>query len=493
MTDHAVILQNSVDFRDPHDCTDSGDALALLEAVFDAPVRRRADGGYAPALAESWTVSADARTWSLRLREGLIFHDGRPLDASAMAASIARMKRPDVGATLGAPAVWGQYLACAEIQAVDARTVSITTAEPLADLLDILASAYAVPPEVDDPDFRRHPIGSGAYRVEVSLPGSEIRLAANPHWWGGPVRNAGLVFRCEPDADRRASAVASAQAVLATRLRASLQQPAIVRAGRFWTGYTDPTSIIYLLNAAHGPCADARVRRALTLAIDRARLIVRVLGGDGDVLEGFVSASHFGAPASFRDASSSDGVFDQQAARALLAEAGHGAGLVLTVDTPTRLPDEAQALTDALGEQLAAVGVTLQRRVTEDRVAYAERVRDKQIGDLCVFDSSPMSTFRVVYEKIDSRVAGSWWQGSANPTVEHLLDQARRTVDDGARARLYGDIYRALQADPAWIPLYHHRLGVASSVPLDPCPVRGDGVLDVTLLPALTGGEGEQT
>ena len=117
MTDPVLILQKAVDLRDPHDCTDSGDALALLDAIFDAPVRRRPDGGYAPALAERWEVSVDARTWTLHLRDGLSFHDGRPLDAAAMARSIARMQRPDVGATLGAPAVWGQYLGGATIAA----------------------------------------------------------------------------------------------------------------------------------------------------------------------------------------------------------------------------------------------------------------------------------------------------------------------------------------------------------------------------------------
>ncbi|WP_420564354.1 ABC transporter substrate-binding protein [Thalassobaculum sp.] len=488
MTDRAVILQKSVELRDPHDCTDSGDALALLEAVFDAPVRRRADGGFAPALAERWDVSPDARTWTLTLRAGLRFHDGRPLDAAAMAASIARMKRPDVGATLGAPAVWGQYLAGAEIRAVDPRTVAITTVEPLADLLDILASAYAVPPEVDEPGFRNSPIGSGAYRVVSVDPGVEVRLEANPDWWAGPVGNHGLIFRCEPDADRRAAAVAEGRAALASRLTAAQQRAGVERAGRFWSDYTDPTAIIFLLNATTGPCADARVRRALTLAVDRTRLIETVLAGDGAVLEGFVSAVHFGAPPASGAAS-----FDREVARALLAEAGYGDGLDLVVDTPTRLPDEAQALTAALGAQLAAIGVTLHPRVTEDRVAYAERVRDKRIGDLCVFDSSPMSTFRVLYEKIDSRIAGSWWQGYANPAVERLLDDARRTVDDAARAGLYGEAYRALQADPAWIPLYHHRLGVACAVALERPAVRGDGVLDVTLLPALPAGEGKRT
>ena len=485
MTEFPVILQKSVTLRDPHDCTDSGDALALLDAVFDAPVRRRADGGFAPALAKSWSVSADARTWTLTLRDGLTFHDGRALDAAAMAASIERMKRPDVGATLGAPAVWGQYLGGAEIRAVDTHTVSITTVEPLADLLDILVSAYAVPPEVDDPGFLRRPVGSGAYRVVSVDPEVEIRLEANPDWWGGALRNRGLVFRCAPDPDGRAAAVAEGKAALATRLTAARQKAAVTQGGRFWSDVTDPTAIIFLLNAASGPCSDARVRRALTLAVDRPRLIDIVLDGDGVVLDGFVSAVHFGAPPARGQTSA-----DLLTSRALLAEAGYGDGLSLTVDTPTSLPDEAQALTAALGDQLAAVGVTLDPRVTEDRVAYAERVRDKRIGDLCVFDSSPMSTFRVLYEKIDSRIAGSWWQGYANPEVERLLDEGRRCVDDTARARLYGTAYAALQADPAWMPLYHHRLGVASVVAMERPAVRGDGVLDVTLLPALAKEEG---
>jgi len=481
MTEAPVILQKSVELRDPHDCTDSGDALAILEAVFDAPVRRRPGGGYDPALAERWTVSDDARTWTLHLRDGLRFHDGRPIEAEAMAASIRRMQRPDVGATLGAPAVWGQYLGGAEIAAVDASTVTVTTAEPLADLLEILASAYAVPPEVDEPGFPARPVGSGAYRVEAVAPGAAVHLRRNPDWWGEPPSNDALVFRAEPDAEARAAAVVSGAAAAATRLRPSRQERAITAAGRHWTGFTDPTSIIYILNAAAGPCADARVRRALTLAVDRVRVIARVLDGDGGPLTGFVSAAHFGADPVVGD------IHDPDQARALLTEAGHGGGLTLHVDTPTRLPDEAQALTAELAAQLADIGVTLVPHVIEDRVFYAEQVRDKNIHDLCVFDSSPMSTFRVLYEKIDSRVAGSWWQGYRNPEVERLLDSARRTVKDEARAGLYRRTYHALLEDPAWLTLYHHRLGTALAVAAPRSPMRDDGVLDVTLLPDFNG------
>ena len=157
-----TVLQAGVQFRDPHECTDSADTLALTEAVFDAPVRRGQDGRFLPALAKRWSVSEDARTWTFELRTGVRFHDGTEFDARAMLRSVERMQRPDVGATLGASAVWAQYLTNAKLDAPDERTLRIITTEPSAYLLDILVSAYAVPPElVERDDFAHSPVGTG--------------------------------------------------------------------------------------------------------------------------------------------------------------------------------------------------------------------------------------------------------------------------------------------------------------------------------------------
>ena len=157
---------------------------------------------------------------------------------------------------------------------------------------------------------------------------------------------------------------------------------------------TDPTAVICLLNAARGPCSDSRVRRALNLAIDRAALIRDVLGGHATPLAGFVSPFHFGF-----DPAAPAPRFDPAEARQLLDAAGVARGAVLVADWPTRLPDEAGALLPAMQAQFTAIGVTLVARIEGDRVRYAERVRDSDIGDLCLFDSSPMSTFRVLAEK----------------------------------------------------------------------------------------------
>ncbi len=159
--------------------------------------------------------------------------------------------------------------------------------------------------------------------------------------------------------------------------------------------------------------------------------------------------------------------------------------MTFEVYCPTRLPDEAQALVKTVEAQLADLGVRFHVHLEADRTHYANQVRLKQIHDLCVFDSSPMSTFRVLHEKVDSRVRGSWWEGYANPAVEALIDRARRTADDAARESLFQECYRLLQADPPWLYLYNHRRGIALKGTHGGWTMRRDGILDIRCLPSL--------
>lgn len=471
-----TLLLPRIMLGDPHDCTDTADELCLLGALYDTLVRREGTE-FAPALAEAWEVSPDACTWRFSLRPGVCFHDGSPCNAAAVQASLERMARADRGYTLGSPAVWRQYLGGASYTA-EGLELTVTLAEPMADFLDVLVQGFIVAPsalaQLDAGEGTAH-CGSGPYRLEARS-GDEIRLQATgaPHW--PAPENPALRIAREPDADARLSAVASGQAGFAAQVN-----PAAELDGGTVLRYFAPVAIIYLLNAARGPLRDGRVRRALSLAVDRPALIREVLDGQAEPLHGFVSPAHFGA------SSAAVMPHDPGLARKLLAEAGHGSGLVLTTDCPTRLPGEAVRLTKALARQLAAVGILLEVRHHEDREAYAHMVRRKEIQDLCVFDSSPMSTFRVLYEKIDSRVAGAWWQGYRNPAVEALLDEARATPDTGARAALYQVAYRELQADPPWLTLYNPLRAVALAGTHEGLTWPADGVPDLRRLPKLEG------
>jgi peptide/nickel transport system substrate-binding protein len=474
MTAPVVILQRRADLVDPHDCTDAADDLSILSAALETLVRR-VGTGFRPGLAESWTVSADARTWNFTLRAGAVFHDGTSCDAPAVATSLQRMAREDKGYTLGAPAVWRQYLGNAAIDA-DGLALRIVLDEPMADLLDLLVQGFVASPaslaRMDAGELTAM-AGTGPYQI-AGVEAGEVRL--EPVSPGAAA--AALIFRAMPDAGDRVAALRQRRAAVATNLPFTVD----LGAGITRVEVLNPVAIIFLMNASHGPLTDSRLRRALDLALDREALVQDVMEGGATPLYGFVSPVHFGAePSAARSP-------DLALARRLMAEAGYPDGLTLGVSCPTRLPDEAVRLTAALGEQLARIGVTLDVTYHGDREAYAHMVRRKEIRDLAVFDSSPLSTYRVLAEKLDARVKGSWWEGYRNAEVEALIDAGRRCPDDAARAAIYARAYRILQSDPPWLTLYNPVRVVGLVGDHKGFTLGTDAILDATALPGVAHG-----
>ncbi len=383
-----------------------------------------------------------------------------------------------MGATLGAPGVYAQYLTGMTVEVLGSHQLRVTTAEPLADLFDILAYGHIVSPravEQAGDDLVKRAVGTGPYRLSSYERDDHLTALANPEHFDGPPRHGAISFRRGASSSERLAALMSGAAQIAVGLDHHATLPA--GAAIELVDHLSPTALILLFNAATGPLADARVRLALNLAIDREALVQEVLGGAGQPLHGYVSPAHEGF-----DPEAPRFPLDRARARDLLAQAEYSGGLKLEVYCPTRLPDEAPELVAALERQLAELGIRFDVAFEPDRTRYANQVRLKSIRDICVFDSSPMSSFRVLCEKIDSRVRGSWWEGYRNPKVEGLLDEARRTVEGAPRFAIYRRIYRLLQQDPPWLYVYNHhrRVGFAGSAPAN--AVREDGILDVRAL-----------
>jgi len=135
----------------------------------------------------------------------------------------------------------------------------------------------------------------------------------------------------------------------------------------------------------------------------------------------------------------------------------------LVMDVPTSMPDEAPQLASALERQYAEIGVEAEAVHHGDRPAYSEMIRGKRIHDLCCFDSSPRSTFRVLREKLHSGLRGPWWMGYSNPEVDRLTWEAQRTFGYDARQRIYRRIYKTVTGDAPWLflyrPTYHWAIG----------------------------------
>lgn len=435
-----TIVQPKVVLADPHILSDIRDRRSIIDAIYDALVRRDPAGEFAPWLATHWTVDSRCRLWRFTLRSGVTFQSGAPLTASDVAASLHRALSPEMPGELGTEGVLRGYLDGAVITAEDDSHLRIETRQPFADLLDLLVDI----PVVQASALPEQLIGSGPWQPVKQHFDTLIMQAFSQHWAGEPPAQT-LIWRAEPDAERRLSMLAQGEADIAVDVPAHKAEN-ITRVTQ-----KSYLCVIFLFNLFQGPMRDVRVRQAINYAVNLAGVIddPAVVNGQAEPLAGPLSPRHPGTPAAL-----SPWPFDPDRARQLLAEAGYPSGLSLDVALPARFPDESVPLAENIARQLAAVGIQVNLSVGHDRPAYAHRVRDKQFGDVCCFDSSPASAWRVYIEKLDSRRKGPWWQGYHSDELNALLDMIAATGDAGRRITLLEEAFARVHHDAPWLFLY---------------------------------------
>jgi len=445
--DQLTILQSSVRLGDPHTVSDSANRNSLIAAIYDSLVSRSMTGSYVPCLAESWSVEGDAMTWVFELRRKVSFHNGDVLTANDVVATMGRVLDPAIGGAFGTQGVFASYLGDSVIEAEGKYSVKIVTGEPMADLLDLIVSV-PIAPESALKDLPESYVGSGPYRVS-EMGDDLVVMDAFPEYWGGQIPAQRLHWRAIRDPQERASALIEGRGDLASGL--SPEEVKAVEASGSATAVWKESNlcIIFMFNASSGVCSDSRVRRALNLALDKDTIISEAVEGAAKPLNGIFTPLHFGY-----DPDTPVYPYNPEQARSLLAEAGFSDGMRLVVDIPTRMPDEARKLARMMTEMYSEVGVSVEVKEYEDRQAYAEMVRAKRINDLCCFDSSPLSTFRVMREKIHSGIKGPWWEGYTNVEVDALIERAEATIDELLRRRIYRLAYRMIRDDAPWVFLY---------------------------------------
>lgn len=450
-----VIAQREAALDDPHLNIDNRDRLGLRFAVYDALVRRSNGGDFEPALATSWTLASDARTWEFTIRPDVRFHDGSTLAAEVVAESLERARDPRRDGEFATQGIYQSYLADARIEPRGSNRLTIVTARPMADLLDLLVELPITGQRRDGASGL--PCGTGPYRVESSSTGS-VRMASFAEYWDQHVGNHTLHWMAEPDAVRRLELLHDGEAEIISGVPCPSRQAAADDERFLLTTSPSSTCVVFICNAASGPCCDPRVRRALNFALDM-KAVIYAAGVDGATpISGPLTPVHFGY-----DPETPAYEYSPNAARALLKEAGFKDGIQLTLDIPTVMPDEAPRLARVMVSHYARVGIDARVREFHDRPGYAKIVRDKAIDDACCFDSTPLSTYRVLREKLYGGVDGPWRQGYQNPLVDALIDQAAATPVTRDRQRLYRQAYRSIRDDAPWIFLYSPLLTWASA------------------------------
>jgi peptide/nickel transport system substrate-binding protein len=413
--------------------TTTGEEYVYVHLVFDGLTRIEPDLSVKPDLAESWKASDDLKVWTFRLRDDVMFHHGRKLDAEDVVATVQRILDPATG-SLGRSSLE----IVQSVEAPDSRTVRFTLKTPYAGFADMFGDRQLriVPRDRLD-TLGTAPSGTGPFRLRAGGPGEPMELVKNEAYFEkGRPKLDGVNLRVIPDQAARLAALDSGAVDILWGLPyeavASYRRSADIRVDSVPTASWDAV----VLDNTHKPFSDVRVRQALAASIDKDALVEIVLSGQGAPTHSPIPPGHpyYNAKLGYPQP-------DIARARRLLAEAGYPTGLDLTMQVPQEREQRVH-LGLAVRDMAKAAGF----RITVERVplaTYATHVSGRKPIYVDGYLARP-TVDTAVYPFFHSQglMNARLWH-YRDQRVDDLLDLARTTSDEARRRDLFGE-YQAI-------------------------------------------------
>jgi len=448
-----------------------------------------------PRLARSWEVNADTTLLTFHLRDDVWWQDGVRTSAHDVKFTYDLLRNPKTGYIYSG--LWTFY---GEAEAPDSFTFRIRL-RPHAEFMDVWRTLAPVPEHVlrgvpperlaGHPFGTRQPVGNGPFRFVSRRAGQEWVFAANPRWpkeLGGRPYVDRLVYRVVPEPATLLTELETGAIDLypgmppqfAPRVRASTRARLV--------DYPDLSYEHIIWNTRRPPFTDARVRRAITRAIDREGLVRAVRAGYARVANSTVSPELW-----MHDPAAGAGMgYDTAAARRLLAEAGYadrdGDGVLEAEDgRPLRFAlkvphgnRERRDIAEIVQADLRKVGVAMELREVEFNTLIAQ-ISDARRRD---FDAVVVG-WKPEFKLDDSdlyacskRDQPLTWSGYCDPEADRLMDSVQIVADRAAALPLWKR-YQALIArdQPVTLLYFSNRLvGVSRRVNDVRLDARGDWV-----------------
>jgi oligopeptide transport system substrate-binding protein len=457
---------------DPHKVGYPGETT-IMSDLFVGLTTLDAEARPMPGCAESWKVSADGLTWTFRMRPGLRWSDGSPLTAADFEWSLRRALRPETAFPFAgrlfmvrnARAVSKGTVPAEQlgVRAPDARTVVIELEHP-APYLDEVLATFAMPVPRRLVEARGSAwiaqgslVTNGPFVLEEWRPNAFIRLRKNPNFYDAANVPADAVVHypvTQPaTAIRRFQAgeldfVLSVPAEQVERLQAQFGAQLKIDLGIGLEALA--------FNVRRGPTRDARVRRALSLAIDRDALARNVLREPRQAAYGYVSpgVSRYPRRASV-DFATWPVVQRQAEARRLLQEAGFGPGNPLRLRMAFPANDINRRIAVVLDAMWRQVGVRAELQAKEQRALVADIARGEFDAARVLWLSGHTDPMAFL-ERLDGGAAGTTTNpsGYASTRYDALVAAATRESDVGRRAALLREAETVALADQPVAPLY---------------------------------------
>lgn len=454
-----MIIESSPNNLDLRQGTDA-QSERIGGLIFDALVRKDDHYNLRPWLATSWE-QPDPLTWIFHLRDGVRFHDGRPLEAADVAWTIRSM----IDGTL-ITAKGGAFASVSSIDTPDRLTVVVHLKRPDPGLLFNLSDGlFGVVPRGSGQDFGLHPIGSGPYKFVSAVQDKDVILDRNDSYWAGvPSPPAGghrierVVFQVTPDTITSALELQKGSADLASNVITPDMLHELARVPNLVIESGPNSAVMYMtFNVTDPQLRDKRVRQAIACALDRQAIVEAIWRGEAVLADTLLPIGHW-ATASPNELTQ----YPHDVARAaqLLDEAGFppgkdGVRLTLTMKTST--DETTRLLADVLQQQLRAAGIRLEIRSSEFGTFYSDVTHGAfQLYVLrWIGSNEDPDIFRYAYSSASFPPKGANRGHYVNPRVDSLLAAAAAEQNQPARRADYVEVQKILSDELPSIPLWY--------------------------------------
>ena len=396
-----------------------------------------------PLLAESWEFSKDRKTLTFKLRDNVRWHDGEAVTSADVLFTINKLREPETENRSWAP----DLRKLTKLEAPDARTVVATYSEMKIGALEawrtpILPEHIAGQDEdLFNGEFVRHPIGCGPFKFVRYIRGQEIVMEANDDYWGGRPQIDRLEIKIFSDQQTAYQALMTGDLhimVLSANLWQQARRGAL--AERFTlTSYKRYTAWTLGWNQRNNPFFnDARVRKAMVLALDRESFIENVAHGMAHI-----GATTFPPSSAWAAPDIEPYGYDPDKARELLAAAGwvdsdgdgvrerDGQRLAFTLLVPVSPQQLTQWMAEWQQQSWAKVGAEVTVRQLEWQ-AFRERRKEKSFHVVAQTFHFTDPDMYVLYHSSEMEDGYNFW-GTDDPEIDRLLDAVRYTLDPEQR------------------------------------------------------------
>ncbi len=458
------LTPNSID---PH-YHNTGQNNSALRHVFDTLVNELGQQDVTPCLAESWRL-VDELTWEFKLRQGVTFTDGTPFVAADVVFSFQRV--PTIP---NSPGLFTPYVKLiTKFETPDDHTVLMHTDKPYPFVprdvawVQILSHKIHAGATTDDFNSLKVAIGTGPYKITKYTPGDAVELVRNEGYWGKKQPWASVQLKAIAQPETRLIALMSGDldviGGVAPQDMARAQGNADLSVQLF-----PSVEVVYLFPDStrdvspnmfdktgkpltSNPMRDARVRRALSMSIDRKAIVERVMQKAGAPAYQMAAATEDGY-----DPSIPEIPYDPAGAKKLLAEAGWPDGWKMTINGPVGFISNDDKILQAVGGFFSRIGVETSVESVSPAVYFGKATN----REYCLF----MTSFSVPLAITDLKsliVTKSAQTGDgpfnrqlySNKQLDDLVFQAQSTLDPAERRKLIGKAMRVAMDDVAVMPV----------------------------------------